>query len=107
MSPASDSTLADPQLIIADLQRQLAQRTAKRDEASAQQTAAAEVLGVINSSPGDLTPVFEAILEKAMQLCGAAFGYLDTYDRESFHRAAELVVSAALSESGDKTHRIM
>src|SRR5580700_1369336 len=70
----------------------------ERDEALEQLSAASEVLKVISSSPGDLKPVFEAILEKATRICEANFGILFRLDDGVVHVGATLGVPLALAE---------
>ena len=63
-----------------------------------QQTATADVLKVISSSPGELEPVFQAMLENATRICAAEFGTLYRYDGGMYHIAAEIGAPAEYSE---------
>ena len=72
----------------ARLLNELRQRTDDLSESLEQQTATSKVLEAISSSPGDLKPVFESILENAVRLCGAKFGNLYLRERNGFRAAA-------------------
>ena len=83
-----DDTQVDLSQTVAALRRELDARTAERDEALAREAAIAEVLQVINASPGDVAPVFQAIVEKAHTLCSAVCGSLQLWDDEKFRGIA-------------------
>src|SRR6516165_4195013 len=81
----------------ARLLSELRKRTDDLSEALEQQTATSEVLGVISSSPGELKPVFDAMLESATRICGAAFGSMLLRDGDAYRRAALHNVSQKFS----------
>ncbi len=70
------------------LLKELRQRTDDLSEALEQQTATSEVLSVISSSPAELEPVFNSILDNAVRICAARFGNLVLYDGSNMRMAA-------------------
>ena len=68
-------------------------------ESLQEQTATSEVLQVISSSPGDLEPVFAAILEKAARICDAAFGNIYRWDGDALHLVGTHNTPPALAET--------
>jgi GAF domain-containing protein len=82
----------------ARLLNELRQRTTDLSESLEQQTATADVLRVISASPGELEPVFQAVLENAVRICDAKFGMIFRYDNEAFDPVADFGVPSALTE---------
>jgi GAF domain-containing protein/nitrogen-specific signal transduction histidine kinase len=95
MTVTRDEAVVGLQRTNAALRQQLDEQRAERDAAHAREAALAEVLQAITASPGDLTPVFDAMLEKATQLCEASFGELYSYEDDRFHPVALLGVPPA------------
>ena len=80
------------------LLNELRQRTTDLTESLEQQTATSEVLSVISSSPGELEPVFQAMLANAVRICDAKFGVMYRSDNEAFDPVALFGAPPALSE---------
>jgi two-component system NtrC family sensor kinase len=80
------------------LLNELRQRTDDLSESLEQQTATSEVLKVISSSPSELQPVFDILLENATRLCAAKFGILYLSEGDAFRTIARYNLPPAFSE---------
>src|SRR5882762_7674626 len=90
----------------ADLEKKVETRTAELTESLEQQTATSEVLQVISSSPGELEPVFQKMLENATRVCGAKFGTMVLYEGDVVRRVASYNVPFAYADAPEtQTYR--
>ena len=79
-------------------QGKIARLTRERDAALEQQTATSEVLHVNSTSRGELEPVFQIMLERAVRICEAKFGALYRFDSDALRLAAQVGASRELAE---------
>jgi signal transduction histidine kinase len=87
-----------PQISVAELEAENARLRRELAEASEQQAATSEVLRVISTSPGNLKPVFQAMLENATRVCEAKFGILWLREGDGFRSVALHNLSPAYAE---------
>src|SRR3954470_18237764 len=87
----------DPSEAEAKRQSDVARLTRERDEALEREKATAKVLRVISSSPGELEPVFQSMLENATRICNAKFGTIFRCDGDAFHLMAMVNTPSALT----------
>jgi signal transduction histidine kinase len=83
----------------AGLEQKVEDRTRELSESLQQQTATSEVLRVISASPGDLAPVFDAMLNNAIRICEAKFGAMFRFEDGKFHLAAQSGSTPELAEA--------
>jgi signal transduction histidine kinase len=83
---------------LANLQAQLKRQARELEDARDERAALVEVLRLISSSPGELAPVFQTMLEHAVRICEAKFGMLYLYDGDAFHAVSHCNAPPAFVE---------
>ena len=102
--PLVRKTPKDKGAKVRDLEQRLAEALKREAEALEQQTATAEILRVISSSPTDVEPVFETILARAVRLCGAEYANLFRFDGERQHFVTGYNTPAAMREAHSRQY---
>src|SRR5450755_1562527 len=85
--------------VVVDLKKEIAALRLELTEALERQTAASEVLQVISSTPGNLEPVFQKMLENATRVCGAKFGTMNLVEGSNIRLVALYNVPPAYADA--------